>query len=255
MSLSNPHENGSPNPAARWFEWNGEHGTINYYDKVKKETVDVPMPFTFILLDELGTVRGWHDASSSGIYSNEVKDTRQDTLVVKAFKGGTLAEGLYRDIKDRVSSLGGSFNANCYIAFKDGGVLTIGAIRFKGASLWAWMEFRKENRKDFYTKSVKMDGFNEGKKGRVTFRTPKFTMVEISPATMAAAVELDKTLQEFLTGYLSRNNQDQTEAAPKVATTPDASDDGPPIESYESDAAEPETNQHGVYIDDSDLPF
>lgn len=251
MSLSNPHEKGSPNPATRWHEWNGELGTISYYDKEAKKNVDVPMPFTFILLDELGGVRGWHDASSSGIYSNEVKDTRQDTLVVKAFKGGTLAEGLYRDIKDRVNSLGGSFNANCYIAFKDGGVLTIGAIRFKGASLAAWMEFRKENRKDFYTKSVKMDGFTEGKKGRITFRMPKFSMVDISPQTMAAAVELDKTLQEFLVGYLSRNKQDQTEAPATTTMRPDAPDSNdPPIESYEEDA-----NQHGVYIEDSDLPF
>ena len=72
-----------------------------------------------MLLDQLGGVRGWHEASESGIYSNEVKDTRQDMLVVKAFKGGILAEGIYKDIKDRVNALGGQFVANCYLAFKD----------------------------------------------------------------------------------------------------------------------------------------
>lgn len=252
MSLSNPHENGSPNPSTRWFEWNGENGTIGYYDKEAKKTIDVPMPFAFILLDELGSVRGWHDASSSGIYSNEVKDTRQDTLVVKAFKGGTLAEGLYRDIKDRVNSLGGAFNCNCYLAFKNGGGdLHIGALRFKGAALGAWMEFRKENRRDFYTKAVKIDGFTEGKKGRITFRMPKFSMVDISPQSIAVAVELDKTLQDFFAGYLSRNKQDQTEAQPITqALRPDAPDEWeqtPPVEVY--------ANIHNEFITDDDLPF
>jgi hypothetical protein len=212
MSLSNPHEKGQPNPSTRWLDWNGEHGSIRYYDKELKQTIGVPIPFTFILLDELGGVTGWHDPSASGIYSNEVKDTRQDTLVVKAFKGGPLVEGVYRDIKDRVNSLGGSFTTNCYIAFKnDSDILSIGSLKFKGASLAAWMEFRKQRRSDFYKKAVTIEGFTEGKKGRIVYRVPKFTMSDISPDTMATAVELDKTLQEFLKGYLSRNKNDQSE--------------------------------------------
>lgn len=249
MSLSNPHENGRPNPATRWFEWNGEHGTISYYDKDAKKSVEVAMPFTFILLDELGSVRGWHDASSSGIYSNEVKDTRQDTLIVKAFKGGTLVEGLYRNIKDRINTLGGSFHANCYIAFKgEAGELLIGVIRFKGASLGAWMDFRKDNRKDFYKKAIKMDGFTEGKKGRITFRVPKLSMLDISSESIALAVELDKTLQEFLSGYLSRTKQDQTELAATKRDTANVEEDTdqPPIEAY------PEAD---FVADDSDIPF
>lgn len=217
MSLSNPHEKGQPNPSTRWFEWNGEQGAIRYYDKELKQTIGVPLPFTFILLDELGAVKGWHDPSASGIYSNEVKDTRQDTLVVRAFKGGTLVEGLYRDIKDRVNSLGGSFTTNCYIAFKnDNDVLSIGALHFKGASLASWMEFRKQCRSEFYKKAVTIEAFTEGKKGRIVYRVPKFTMTDISPETMAIAVELDKALQEFLKGYLARNKKDQTEMASQV---------------------------------------
>src|SRR3990167_9486263 len=136
MSRSNPGANGAANPAVRWFEWNGEHGVVRYYDKDAKKNVDVGSEFRFVLLDERGSVRGWHDPSQSGIYSNEVKDTRQDVLVVKAFKGGPLAEGFYKDIKDRVNAVGGQFNANCYIAFRNGdGALTIGSLRFKGAAL------------------------------------------------------------------------------------------------------------------------
>lgn len=212
MSLSNPHEKGQPNPSTRWFEWNGEKGIIRYYDKEAKQTFAVELPFTFIVLDELGGVTGWHDASQSGIYSNEVKDTRQETLIVKAFKGGTLVEGMYRDIKDKVNSLGGAFNTICYLAFKNqDGDLKIGALRFKGAALAGWMEFRKQHRNEFYTKAIKISGFTEGKKGKVVYRIPQFSTTEISPETISAATELDKTLQEFLKGYLSRNKKDQTE--------------------------------------------
>ena len=213
MSLSNPHDS-QPNPSKRWFEWNGERGEILYYDKEQKQNVVVPQPFTFIVLDELSSVRGWHDLSSSGIYSNEVKDTRQEILTVKAFKGGTLAEGIYRDIKDRVNAAGGHYSANCYLAFKGDNGMAIAAIRFKGAALAAWMEFKKQNKKEFYEKAITLNGFTEGKKGRIVYRVPKFSLTPISAATMSICVDLDKELQTFLSAYLSRNKHDQAEAAP-----------------------------------------
>lgn len=210
MSRSNPTD-GIPNPAVRWFEWNGEAGTVRYYDKDTKRNVDVGSEFTFILLDQLGSVRGWHDPSSSGIYSNEVRDTTQDVLIVKAFKGGTLAEGIYRDIKDKVHAAGGKFVANCYIAFKNGGPLTIGSIRFKGGALNAWVEFTKANRADLYKQAIEIKGYTEGKKGRVVYRVPALKLAALSPESNDAAVKLDEQLQEFLTSYLKRTRRDQVE--------------------------------------------
>ena len=214
MSRSNPHEHAS-NPATRWLEWNGENGVVRYYDKDAKKNVDVGTEFGFVLLDELGSVRGWHEPSQSGIYSNEVRDTREDVLIVKSFKGGTLAEGLYKDIKDRVNTVGGQFVANCYIAFKNGGEkLAIGSVKFKGAALGAWMEFEKQHRADLYTKAIRISGFTEGKKGRVTFRVPVLSVVPIAEDTNAAAVTLDKQVQEFLKGYFKRTKRDQVDEAP-----------------------------------------
>lgn len=234
MSRSNPHENGTPNPATRWFEWNGEAGTVRYYDREAKQNVEVGSDFTFILLDRLGTVGGWHDASSSAIYANEVKDTRQDVLVVKAFKGGTLAEGLYKDIKDRVNTAGGQFVANCYIAFKNGGdKLAIGSMKFKGAALGAWMDFEKEHRRELYEKAIRIHGCTEGKKGRVVFRVPVLSLVPISEDTNEAAIALDQQVQDYLTGYLKRTKRDQAEAQPAHVRDEDVPyDDGdqpPPL--------------------------
>lgn len=213
MSRSNPNVN-SPNPALRWFEWNGEHGIVRYYDRELKKNVDVPLPFTFLLLDEVASVRGWHDSSDSGIYSNEVKDTRTDVLLVKSFKGGIITEGLYKDIKDRVNAEGGQYVANCYIAFKQNGSLAIGSLRFKGAALGAWMECRKSHRGDLYTSSVTINGYTEGKKGKVVFRVPTFITGTVSEATNASALDLDKQLQEWLAGYFARRTSDQPEPQP-----------------------------------------
>lgn len=215
MSRSNPTDN-TPNPAVRWFEWNGEQGGIRYYDKDAKQNVDVASPFTFLLLDQLGSVRGWHESSQSGIYSNEVRDTRQDVLLVKAFKlANPIAEGLYKSIKDKVAVAGGQFVANCYVAFKNGGEgLEIGSLKFKGAALGAWMEFCKNNRASLYKKAVEIAGYTEGKKGRVIFRVPQFRLKELSEDTNNQAIGLDRQLQEFLTAYLARTKRDQVDTHP-----------------------------------------
>jgi hypothetical protein len=251
MSRSNPSEHVS-NPATRWFEWNGEKGLVRYYDKDKKENVDVPLPFTFLLLDQLASVRGWDDAGGCGIYSNEVKDTTKDTLVVKSFKSGTIAEGLYKDIKLQVNAAGGSYTANCYIAYKDGsGTLQLAAIRFKGAALGGWMEFTKAHRADLYKGAIKIDGYTEGKKGRVVFRVPTFKSVPVSDETNDEATALDEDLQDFLSAYLSRNRRD---AADSAAEPQHVSDE----EMAGVSTGRPYSGDHADYpapVTDDDIPF
>lgn len=256
MSRSNPHDS-APNPAVRWFEWNGEHGVVRYYDKDARANVDVGSDFTFVLLDELASVRGWDDASGSGIYSNEVRDTRQDVLVVKSFKGGPLAEGFYKDIKDRVNTLGGQFVANCYIGFKNGGdKLAIGSLRFKGAALGAWMEFRKANRADLFKHAVRIKGFTEGKKGRVVFRVPVLQIQPLSPDSNTEATELDKVLQEWLTGYFKRTKRDQADTPHEPEHL---SDEAIASTTYRDDEGqyEPPVREASVFvpITDDDIPF
>jgi hypothetical protein len=245
MSLSNPTEN-APNPATRWFEWNGEKGELRYYDKEAKKNIDVPLPFAFVLLDELASVRGWHDASKSGIYSNEVRDTTKDVLVVKSFKGGLVAEGLYKDIKLAVNNEGGAYNANCYIAFKDGDKYSIGSLRFKGAALGAWMEFRKANRGVLTQKAVLVHGFTEGQKGRVIFRVPQFRAVDVAGDKLAAAIALDKELQKWLASYLTRNKREQAEAV----------GEHPAHHVTDEDIAQSDEDGGGPsHLTDDDIPF
>jgi hypothetical protein len=237
MSRSNPNAN-APNPATRWFEWSGETGSVRYFDKELKENIICPLPFTFLLLDELSSVRGWHEASKSGITSNQVRDTREELLVVRAFKAGTLAEGLYKDIKDRAARVGGKFVTNCYLGFKQGEKLAMGCLQFKGAALGAWMEFRKEHRRELFEQAVVITGSTEGKKGRIVYKMPAFKLTTLTPATNQQALDLDKQLQAYLTEYLSRTTHDRVDAP-----TSDAPDE------------EPEDNTPVPDDDLSDVPF
>lgn len=88
------------NPAGKFFEWKSNEKTFVYFDKETKTNVTVPLPFKFLVLDELHTIKGWNDATESGIYANEVKFISRDEMVVKPFKGNEIARGLYKDIKE-----------------------------------------------------------------------------------------------------------------------------------------------------------
>lgn len=222
MSRSKPTE-GARNPCTRWFEWAGgkDGGFLRYYDKEKGENVKVELPFGFLLLDELSTVRGWNDASESAIYANEVHVLQRDQLTVKAFKGGDLVSGLYADIKDRVRALGGHYAQSIYIAYKDGGELKIGNLSLKGAAAGAWMEFKKAapSRQDasgkqvrgFYVDAVKIGSFLELKKGATVYRVPVFSLVPSTAETNTQAAGLDVTLQEYLAGYARAPEKPETE--------------------------------------------
>lgn len=253
MSRSNPTD-AVRNPAKRWFEFASgvDGGFVRYYDKEAEKQIALGDAenggkFLFILLDELATVKGWHDPSESAILANEVRDTRQDTLVVRSFKGGELACGLYAGIKDRIVAVGGHFVASCYIAYKDETGLHLGNIRFKGAALSAWMDFKKQcpSKKDasgkmvkaYYVDAVKIEGFDQQKKGGTTFRVPKFLLAPLSEETNKQAIALDAELQAFLADYLKRPRAEAATSTAKAEDPQpkpagrfdDMTDDVPPV--------------------------
>ena len=209
MSRSNPSSN-STHPCGRWFNWVGDKGHLRFYDRTEGVNVDVALPFRFLLLDQLAAVKGWHDPSDSGIFSNEVRSTKQDAFTVKSFKGGELATGLYATIREQVFSLGGHFVASLYMAYEgDDGDLAIGNLQLKGSQLKAWSDFSKSNRKELLSKAIVISGFDEGKKGKVVYRFPKFEIADPTDSESQQALGLDQLLQEYLGTYLSRPKEKQ----------------------------------------------
>ena len=219
MSRSQP-SNRVPNPCSRWFEWNGEKGNLRYYDRDEQKSVTVALPFTFLLLDgEMKTVRGFDQKGNCRIYANEVRDTTTDPFVVKSFNSGTIAEGKYRNIQRDIDAAGGHFTASLYIAFKKDGSAeyVLGNVGLKTSALAAWVDFSKKNASDLYEKAISITSFTEGQNGRIVYRMPVFTLVEVSTAAQNAALGLDNELQTYLAAYLKRTTSDRVEAQADVA--------------------------------------
>ena len=254
MSRSNPNSS-LQNPSSRWFRWDGAEGHFSYWDREAKEEVDLENPVSFVLLDTTSTVAGWHERSKSGIYSNEVRDTRTEPLVVKAKAGGVLGCGVYKEIREQIVAHGAHFVTNAYVGYVgEDGALALGVVQFKGAALNAWVEFCSKNRKAVYEKAFKVTGALQGKKGKIVFFTPTLAVQELKQETANEAWALDKQLQDYFKEYFSKPKSQAAQPAPAgEAPQPDAADTGsqPDAPESEPEPGEPEPPA----VEDDDVPF
>lgn len=208
MSFSNPDAD-IKNPAVRFFQWKGGKGEIEYYDKEAKESVTVPMPFTFIVLDQLNTVSGFSDEAQSSYYSNEVRNSILQPFVVRLGKA-IAATGLWTDIK-KSGLQGVKFAKSVYIAFKDeSGEFVIGNLKLLGSSL-NWFDFCKNN--NLYDIAVSIADKEKAKKGSNEYFTPVFKANPLTDESRTKAKELDETLQHYLGVYFSRSASPADEMA------------------------------------------
>lgn len=188
------------NPAKRFLEWKSNDKCFSYYDKEKKENVSVPLPFKFLVLDQLHTVSGWNDATSSGIFSNEVKFISKQVMTVKPFKGNEIAKGLYADIKEKVKNAGGHYVKSIYIMLEDG---TLANIQLKGSAVQQWGEFTNKSLSRLPEEWVVVDKAIDGKKGAVKYTTPGFTFGgSLSDKEAAQADLVFDELETYLKAYL-----------------------------------------------------
>ena len=196
------------NPATKFLSWKSNEQAFSYYDKDKQENVLVKLPLRFLFLDQLQSVKGWSDALSGQIISNEVKTVSNQELNVICYhknnKGEatktTIAKGLYKDIKDAVVSAGAKYHKSIYIMLEDG---TLANIQLKGASVKEWGDFFNRSKKRLADEWIVIDSAKAGKKGAVKFFTPEFKFersLSESESEQADSVfdELDAYLQQYL---------------------------------------------------------
>lgn len=175
MSWLERPEQKSSNPATKFLEWSSEKKCFKYYDKEAKENVFVPLPLKFVILEHYHTVKGWNDASESGIYSNEVLFTGSEEMEVKAFKGGVLAKGLYKEIKHTVADKGGHYCRSIYVVLSDGELVNIS---LKGSAVREYSEFDKINGNKWQNNWMAVTGARDEKKGRVDYSVPIFEVAD-----------------------------------------------------------------------------
>ena len=189
------------NPATKFLDWKSNDKGFEYYDKEAKEKVQVPLPFKFLVLDELHTIKGWNDATESGIYSNEVKYISKEVMTVKPFKGNEIAKGLYKEIKEKVQSAGGHYVKSIYIMLEDG---TLANLQLKGSAVQKWGEFTQKVRNRLTDEWVIVSKAIEGKKGAVKFFTPDFGFEKsLSTEEVLKADTCFDILESYLKSYLN----------------------------------------------------
>jgi hypothetical protein len=198
MSKSQPV---TTNPCNKWIEFSGDSGTFSYYDKEKDKKFALEMPVYFAVCDELATITGFNKKHECGVYSNEVRSTKNEILRVKTFKGGESVTGLYADIRDNIVALGGKFTKSIYaLLIHEDLSYEFVNFKFRGAAFSSWME-KKFNPEKFI---VGVTETVEEMNGKTKYQVPVFKPFKMSPEIDAAAIEQDKILQEYLKEYFSR---------------------------------------------------
>lgn len=201
MSLSNPAV--SQNPAKKFIEWKGSEGYFSYYNKEKKDNIKLEAPLYIIALDQLATITGYSDKMQSGIWSNEVRYTSKEELVVKT-KGGVIAKGLYQDIKSQIEANGGKYAKSVYAVLitgnKENTKLELVNFKFSGSSLSPFINAKIGDNGEVI---ILEKNEEPQKKGATTYYEPKITKNKKREDILDKAIEQDKALQEYLKQYFS----------------------------------------------------
>jgi hypothetical protein len=191
------------NPATKFIDWKSNDKCFSYYDKENKLNVSIPLPFKFLALDEMHTVKGWSDSCQSAIYSNEVKFISKEIMTVKPFKGNEIAKGLYSDIKEKVKAAGAHYVKSIYVMLEDG---TLANIQLKGAACQIWGDFTNKNKSRLPDEWVTVKSATEGKKGAVKYYTPDFAFDKsLSESEMQQADDAFGILETYLKAYLVKS--------------------------------------------------
>lgn len=176
---------------------------LTWYNKEKKENIQVKLPFTFLVLDELSTITGFNKPIKSGYWSNEVRNTKSDELFVRT-KSGPYEAGLYENLT-QTRSKGGKFAKSIYLIHKIGDKWVIGNFKASGSALSAWIEFTKTCVPQNGTVTMTRGKQQESENG--PFFPPEFKYSSSTDEEDAEAKRFDRELQIYLNQYL---------AAPKV---------------------------------------
>ena len=203
----NSSEGKSSNPAKRFLQWKSNDKCFAYYDKEKGENVQVSLPFKFQFLEHFSTVKGWNDATETGIYSNEIMFTSKEELTVKTFKGLEIAKGLYKDIRSKVRDAGGKYHRSVYALDENGEIINI---QMKGAVVSAYSVFMdgdkktnvKGNKHLIENNWIVVNKFQDLKKGATKYSVPIFEIGEpFNENEFALADENYKVISDYFDTY------------------------------------------------------
>lgn len=206
--------NKKKSPVKFWLTFKADSGKVAYTHKNESgEYEDVLLDeLEFVLMDSRASISGWNDESSSKIYSNLVKYTKEEKFQVRS-KKGVLVEGIYSDIKDKVMAFGGKFCTNLFVLAKINGVFEPCVFQVSKTSQAAWSKFTEGKKlSELYNVTVKVTKGEEAKKGKIKFVYPAFETSEVEKDVAAMADDFDKQeLQPYLVGETPEKEEGKEE--------------------------------------------
>lgn len=227
ISHTSEKSNSSNRPAKKYLEWKSNDKSFEYYDSELKEkllsegktedeikenklaNVKVDLPLKFVFLQHYHTVKGWHDASKSKIWSNEVYYIGSETITVRSFgnkkenlPATEIATGIYKEMKPKIISAGGKYHRSVYVMLEDG---TIANLSFKGAVVREWSDFFADNQSLLDNQWIEVNAAKEQKKGSVKYSTPEFTLGKNLTAKESGMADSSaETLKVYLDDYFKK---------------------------------------------------
>lgn len=230
------------NPAQHFLRWKQAKKTFEYWDKDAQKAVDVPLSTPFIVLDILATVSGFNERKTTGIWSNEVRDSKH--ILEVRDKDGLVERGPWRTIKEKLAYA--KYTASVYAYAKINDEPKLVNLQLSGCALGPWIDFCSSLGRDeiYGDLVVAATGTKEGKKGAVVFNSPVFEVVsrKVSDETRELAKEMDAALQAYLESYL--------EDSPQARAAKQHSED---MQAFE--APEPSPEPAKDHPDEEDFPF
>lgn len=185
MSRHEMDEQASSNPATLRLTWSSSESGFKAYNtvtKIKSLLTDVQ----FAIIDETVSICGFHEGQNLGIFSNEIKNIKNEPLSVRT-KNGVLIEGLYADIKPKWGN-GPTFAKNVYVKLKTG---EIGVIQLSGAALKQYFDFAEANKGKMTKNWIRLDSVLPMKKGSVNYNVPVFGRGQLITKAEDALLEED----------------------------------------------------------------
>lgn len=209
----------APNPAKYFASWDSTNKQFVYWDKTNKCNVEIKLPFAFIPLYKMVTLKGYNHKEGKSYWSNEVKDLSKEKFILKSKNNATKEirtefVGLYSDIKTMLDGKA-NYTESLYIGVKGAnGQLELANLQISTSALKPWINFIKNN--DISKIAVQVASFTNEKNGAVNFTSPVYTPLPITPKSDAEAVALQQEIKAYLAEYLSANavkaeNENQTE--------------------------------------------
>lgn len=189
MSRTN-RKSGNSSPIKHYLQFSGSTGQFSYYDKAAKERVELD-EVGIIVLDVRASVTGFDSTTKAQITSNLVAETGSEVMKVTSWKDGKsrdIAEGLYKDIKDKVKVAGGKFTTNVIcLCDVTGDGPEVCNLQLQGSSLNGWINFI-----DTLDRGDEYDNFITVKRGALS----KLDGQEFKEVTAKEEKELDAKLKK-----------------------------------------------------------